>query len=60
MQIESTVSHGYFRPGHRSHAPRWSAHAHLLEEIELADKVGLDVFGIGDIIGRSSSTQLPL
>jgi hypothetical protein len=32
----------------------------LLEEIELGDEVGLDVFGMANIIGQSSSTQLPL
>jgi hypothetical protein len=36
-----------FRPVERMH--------HLLEEIELADKVGLDV--LANIIGRNSSIQ---
>ena len=32
----------------RSHAQSCRAHEHLLEEIELADQVGLEVFGIGE------------
>jgi len=33
---------------------------HLLEEIELADRVDLDDSALANITGRSSSTQLPL
>jgi hypothetical protein len=29
----------------------------LLEEVELADRLGLDVFGVGDTTGRSSRSR---
>jgi len=38
----------YFRPGHRSDAQPGGAHAPSTRRDELADRVGLDVFGIGE------------
>jgi hypothetical protein len=54
--LESTVSQQLFptRPQGLTFRPVERMH-HLLEEIELADKVGLDV--LANIIGRNSSIQ---
>jgi len=46
--IDKVIRSSYFRPGTGLALARWSACTILLEEIELADKVGLDVFGIGE------------